>query len=165
MRLGKSEFFGERALLKNEPRAANVIGVGYVDCLVLERTDFINLLGPLQPILERQAEKRGQVRLRVMQVARCSWCVRCVLRGENGTKRLELVRSWTAAAGFEVCRSIGGRVKGGGRGGGGSCLAAGGQSGRPGERGIETLFRVAAVLCTPEVVAKRAGVSWRPEMN
>ncbi|CAM9860220.1 unnamed protein product [Scytosiphon promiscuus] len=61
MRLGKSEFFGERALLKNEPRAANVIGVGYVDCLVLERTDFINLLGPLQPILEREAEKRGQV--------------------------------------------------------------------------------------------------------
>ncbi|CBN75350.1 conserved unknown protein [Ectocarpus siliculosus] len=61
MRLGKSEFFGERALLKNEPRAANVIGVGYVDCLVLERADFINLLGPLQPILEREAEKRGQV--------------------------------------------------------------------------------------------------------
>ncbi|CAM9698187.1 unnamed protein product, partial [Ectocarpus sp. 12 AP-2014] len=58
MRLGKSEFFGERALLKNEPRAANVIGVGYVDCLVLERADFINLLGPLQPILEREAEKR-----------------------------------------------------------------------------------------------------------
>lgn len=62
MRLGKSEFFGERALLKNEPRAANVIGVGYVDCLVLERNDFINLLGPLQPILEREAEKRIQVR-------------------------------------------------------------------------------------------------------
>lgn len=61
MRLGKSEFFGERALLKNEPRAANVIGVGYVDCLVLERSDFINLLGPLQPILEREADKRGQV--------------------------------------------------------------------------------------------------------
>ncbi|CAM9656305.1 unnamed protein product [Pylaiella littoralis] len=61
MRLGKSEYFGERALLKNEPRAANVIGVGYVDCLVLDRTDFIELLGPLQPILEREAEKRGQV--------------------------------------------------------------------------------------------------------
>eukprot|EP00903_Cladosiphon_okamuranus_P007650 g7418.t1 len=61
MRLGKSEFFGERALLKNEPRAANVIGVGYVDCLVLERSDFISLLGPLQPILEREAEKRDKV--------------------------------------------------------------------------------------------------------
>lgn len=62
MRLGKSDFFGERALLKNEPRAANVVGVGYVDCLVLERSDFVDLLGPLQSILGREAEKRGQVR-------------------------------------------------------------------------------------------------------
>ena len=61
MRLGKSDFFGERALLKNEPRAANVVGVGYVDCLVLERSDFVDLLGPLQSILGREAEKRGQV--------------------------------------------------------------------------------------------------------
>lgn len=61
MRLGKSDFFGERALLKNEPRAANVIGVGYVDCLVLEREDFDHLLGPLQTILNREAERRGEV--------------------------------------------------------------------------------------------------------
>lgn len=62
MRLGKSEFFGERALLKNEPRAANVLAIGYVDCLVLERMDFVNLLGPLEEILEREVLKRGQVR-------------------------------------------------------------------------------------------------------
>lgn len=61
MRLGKSDFFGERALLKNEPRAANVVAVGYVDCLVLERSDFVNLLGPLEHILEREAERRGQI--------------------------------------------------------------------------------------------------------
>ena len=75
MRLGKSEFFGERALLKNEPRAANVIGVGYVDCLVLERNDFINLLGPLQPILEREAEKRGQVMIATGWLLCVGWVV------------------------------------------------------------------------------------------
>lgn len=62
MRLGKSDFFGERALLKNEPRAASVVALGYVDCLVLERADFVSLLGPLESILGREAERRGQVR-------------------------------------------------------------------------------------------------------
>jgi Cyclic nucleotide-binding domain len=50
MRLGKGDFFGERALLKNEPRGANVIATGYVDCLVLERADFNQLLGPLEKV-------------------------------------------------------------------------------------------------------------------
>ncbi|KAG5180035.1 putative cGMP-dependent protein kinase [Tribonema minus] len=58
MRLGKGEFFGERALLKNEPRGANVIATGYVDCLVLEREDFNGLLGPLEKILEREISER-----------------------------------------------------------------------------------------------------------
>ena len=62
MRLGKSDFFGERALLKNEPRAVSVVAIGYVDCLVLERADFVNLLGPLEPILAREAQRRGEVR-------------------------------------------------------------------------------------------------------
>lgn len=61
MKLGKSDFFGERALLKNEPRAANVCALGSVDCLVLERADFVSLLGPLETILGREAERRGQV--------------------------------------------------------------------------------------------------------
>jgi CRP-like cAMP-binding protein len=50
MCLGKGEFFGERALLKNEPRGANVVACGYVDCLVLEREDFNRLLGPLEKV-------------------------------------------------------------------------------------------------------------------
>ncbi|KAG5187649.1 putative cGMP-dependent protein kinase [Tribonema minus] len=58
LRLGKGDFFGERALLKNEPRGANVIACGYVDCLVLERGDFNRLLGPLEKILEREISKR-----------------------------------------------------------------------------------------------------------
>lgn len=62
LRLGKSDYFGERALLMNEPRAANVIAVGDVDCLVLVRSDFVKLLGPLQAILGREAERREQVR-------------------------------------------------------------------------------------------------------
>ncbi|CAN0206792.1 unnamed protein product, partial [Ascophyllum nodosum] len=61
MRLGKSDFFGERALLKNEPRAVSVVAIGYVDCLVLERADFVNLLGPLEPILAREAQRRGEI--------------------------------------------------------------------------------------------------------
>ena len=43
----------DRALLRQEPRTANVVAKGYCDTLVLEREDFNRLMGPLETILER----------------------------------------------------------------------------------------------------------------
>jgi len=48
IRLTAQEFFGERALITNEARKANVIACGAVECLVLERTSFQALLADVQ---------------------------------------------------------------------------------------------------------------------
>lgn len=49
--LKKGDFFGERALLKNEARAATITAMGNVQCWKLDRTAFTLLLGPLEDIL------------------------------------------------------------------------------------------------------------------
>jgi CRP-like cAMP-binding protein len=43
--LGEGEVFGERALIKKEPRKANVIARGPVECYYLESQDFYSMLG------------------------------------------------------------------------------------------------------------------------
>ena len=48
IRLGPNEFFGERALITNEARKANVLAIGNVECLVLERASFQTLLTEVQ---------------------------------------------------------------------------------------------------------------------
>ena len=48
VRLHEGSYFGERALITNEPRKANVIAVGHVECLVLERSNFTALLNEVQ---------------------------------------------------------------------------------------------------------------------
>jgi cGMP-dependent protein kinase len=47
------EFFGERALVNSEPRAATVTAKGAVECLTLNKLAFDLLLGPLKEILQR----------------------------------------------------------------------------------------------------------------
>eukprot|EP00475_Leptophrys_vorax_P021445 TRINITY_DN29178_c0_g1_i1.p1 TRINITY_DN29178_c0_g1~~TRINITY_DN29178_c0_g1_i1.p1 ORF type:complete len:752 (-),score=178.18 TRINITY_DN29178_c0_g1_i1:59-2314(-) len=47
------EFFGERALVNSEPRAATAVAKGAVECLTLNKLAFDLLLGPLQEILQR----------------------------------------------------------------------------------------------------------------
>ena len=50
------EYFGERALLKNEPRAANVIAKGDCTVVLLDRHSFKRMLGNLEDILKRNLE-------------------------------------------------------------------------------------------------------------
>jgi cGMP-dependent protein kinase len=58
MQMSAGDFFGERALLRKEKRAANVIACGRVECLVLDRSAFEELLGDLQEIMEREVRRR-----------------------------------------------------------------------------------------------------------
>ena len=53
MKYHKGDYFGERALVKNEPRAANVIAKSDIIVLSLDRHMFKRLLGPIEEILKR----------------------------------------------------------------------------------------------------------------
>lgn len=53
----KGAYFGERALLTNEMRAANIVATTDVKCLSLERETFGRLLGPLDDILKRNMDQ------------------------------------------------------------------------------------------------------------
>lgn len=52
----EGEYFGERALLKNEPRAANIIAQTRLQVVSLDRGSFKRLLGPIDTILMRNME-------------------------------------------------------------------------------------------------------------
>ena len=50
---GPGDYFGERALMKNEPRAANIIATTTLQVVALDRHSFKRLLGPMEDILRR----------------------------------------------------------------------------------------------------------------
>ncbi len=50
------DYFGERALIKNEPRAANVIAKTKCTVVSLDRHSFKRLLGPLEDLLKRNMD-------------------------------------------------------------------------------------------------------------
>ena len=55
------DYFGELALLKNEPRAANIVARGSLTCVTLDRYSFKRMLGPLDDILRRNAVKYEEI--------------------------------------------------------------------------------------------------------
>jgi len=58
LHLKEFDYFGERALLSDAPRAANVVAVGEVKCLQVNRTGFEECLGPLQDMIDEHRTKR-----------------------------------------------------------------------------------------------------------
>jgi len=53
----KGDYFGELALIKGEPRAANIVAVTNLKLISLDRESFKRLLGPIETILKRNSEK------------------------------------------------------------------------------------------------------------
>lgn len=51
------QFFGELALLRDEPRAATVKAASHLKCATIDRDCFKRLLGPLDDILKRNMEQ------------------------------------------------------------------------------------------------------------
>ena len=56
------DYFGELALLRNEPRAASVIARDAVSCVTIDRHAFKRMLGPLEEILKRNVDLYTQYR-------------------------------------------------------------------------------------------------------
>ena len=50
------DYFGERALLSNEPRAANIIATTKLQVVSLDRHSFKRLLGNVEEILKRNMD-------------------------------------------------------------------------------------------------------------
>ena len=51
-------YFGERALLHDAPRAANVVAVGNVKCLELKREHFNSILGTSSGVIDQHRKVR-----------------------------------------------------------------------------------------------------------
>jgi len=70
LRLSDNQYFGERALLSNAPRAANVVACGSVCLLQIQREVFEEVLGPLQHIIDADRRWREKTAMRKESVLR-----------------------------------------------------------------------------------------------
>jgi cAMP-dependent protein kinase regulator len=52
--MSTGDFFGERALITSEPRACDVIALGNLKVVCMERQQFERLLGPCKEIMQRR---------------------------------------------------------------------------------------------------------------
>ena len=90
-KLGPTMWFGETSLLKREPRPNNVVSETAVDLLLLDRTDLVNILGPLQTILDAQAANFGPSSVKkvpeepaLANACKHFWSMHNVLRSHSG---------------------------------------------------------------------------------
>jgi cAMP-dependent protein kinase regulator len=60
MHYNTGDYFGERALIQNEPRAANVVAVTQCTVVSMDRHSFKRLLGPVEDLLKRNMELYDQ---------------------------------------------------------------------------------------------------------
>ncbi|KAI8470474.1 MAG: kinase-like domain-containing protein [Monoraphidium minutum] len=92
-RLFKADFFGERALLSNEPRGATVAAVQETVCLTLDRDTFVEILGPMDDIMaEAKSAKASMARMARLKprgsaaaASRPRADVRILVRGPGGS--------------------------------------------------------------------------------
>lgn len=64
-RLYPQDFFGEVALMKNEPHQVSAVACGVVECLVLERSSFQALLSEVQENLIEEAQRRDRLSMKI----------------------------------------------------------------------------------------------------
>ena len=57
-KLKEGDYFGERALIKDDVRAATVVADGYVACYTLARSAFDKLLGPIETLWRYEVLKK-----------------------------------------------------------------------------------------------------------
>jgi cAMP-dependent protein kinase regulator len=69
--IGPGSWFGERALLTGEPRAANVTALTEVSTLAMDRETFELTIGPLQNYLERTMKKHFLEAIPVRRTSKC----------------------------------------------------------------------------------------------
>lgn len=63
--LGRGDYFGEQALLKEDKRTANIIAMQPgVECLTLDRESFTRLIGDLSELHERDYGDESRMALR-----------------------------------------------------------------------------------------------------
>eukprot|EP00940_MAST-03C_sp_MAST-3C-sp2_P000925 g925.t1 len=60
-KLKHGQFFGERALIRNEPRDATCIASGTTSCLTLEKKHFVSLLGDLAEIKQISKQREREI--------------------------------------------------------------------------------------------------------
>lgn len=56
-RYKQGDYFGELALIKGEPRAANIVAETNLKLITLDRNSFKRLLGPIEDILRRNSDQ------------------------------------------------------------------------------------------------------------
>ena len=64
--MNRCDYFGERALLKDEPRAVHVDAVTNVTLAKITRDTFIDILGNLQSLMENQFTRRVLTRVPIL---------------------------------------------------------------------------------------------------
>ncbi|GAB4820005.1 hypothetical protein N2152v2_007051 [Parachlorella kessleri] len=91
-RFGPTAYFGERALLRREPRAATILAASEtVKLLELGRAEFDALLGPLQALLERQAAEYDAVNAKITKPITLSDLRQLAMLGTGAFGKVSLV--------------------------------------------------------------------------